>query len=176
MKEVRTKIRGVTYDDPRSGLNRQKIIKRYVRAGMRLYLEPEDENSYESDAIMILLRRSGKMYHLGYVGSELSQWMGSMLRSGRNMNAWVTEVTGGTRKKKSRGVNILIQIDDEEPGAAGTIRPASIPESIPKQTRPARKVRVAGREWTILQLVVIIIGLCSISFCLFGLILNLFES
>jgi hypothetical protein len=116
--EIKTKISGVTHDDPRSGINRQKLIKKYVRSGMRLKAQREPENPYDPDAVMLILERRGllrlrkRRFHLGYLPRLRAAMVSDYLKKRKPVEVVVLDVTGGTRKKKTRGVNVVIRVRD----------------------------------------------------------------
>lgn len=109
--EIHTKIRGVTFDDPVSGMHRQAIIKAFVRPGTELELRPDPTNPVDPSAVGVWLVRkvmlvSSKQYHLGYLTHELATEMRSKMAKGVHIKVTVLNVTGG--KDKTVGVNILL--------------------------------------------------------------------
>lgn len=114
IQEIHTKIRGVTYDDPASGVNRQDIIRAFVKPGTKLELRPEATNPVDSEAIAVWLRNKSllmgkKEYHLGYLSHELAHEMRTHLAQGIQPVVTVLGVTGGTKEQPTRGVNIVIR-------------------------------------------------------------------
>ena len=109
MEEQRTKIKGVTRDDPHTGINRQEIIRRYVRSGSRLTPRLEPDNPADPDAVALWLENDEGQFHLGYLSHERAEIVGGMLRAGQTLDVTVSEVTGGVKGKPTRGVNVVIR-------------------------------------------------------------------
>ena len=113
LHEFHTKVTGVTFDDPHSGLNRQEIIAAHVRPGMRVHLRPEPDNPVDALAVGVwvsvggLLRR--RDYQIGYLFQERAREVRALLQDGHGVDAKVTDVTGGTRDKPTYGVNLVIR-------------------------------------------------------------------
>jgi len=111
-QQIRSKVSGVTYADPISGRARQDIIKQHLVKGMRLVAELEPDNPYGENAVMLIACPKGRrerQFHIGYIGSRVSDVVAKALREGEDVRVTVTDMTGGTRSKKTRGVNILIE-------------------------------------------------------------------
>jgi len=109
MEERRTKIRGVTRDDPHTGINRQEIIRHYVHSGTRLTPRLEPDNPVNSKAVALWLETADGQFHLGYLSDEHAASVGERLRAGQTLDVTVSEVTGGVRDKPTRGVNVVIR-------------------------------------------------------------------
>jgi DNA-dependent RNA polymerase auxiliary subunit epsilon len=111
--EENSKISGVTHTDPQSGKPRQQLIKDYLRPGTRLEPILEPDNAYDPNAIglWITVKKflSEKRYHIGYINKIRAEHLAAKMRSGMKVNVIVTEITGGTRDKPTRGVNIAIR-------------------------------------------------------------------
>jgi len=107
--EERTKIRGVTRDDPHTGMNRQEIIRQYVQSGTRLIPRLEPDNPVNPRAVALWLETESKQFHLGYLSDAHAENVGEVLRAGRPVEVTVSEVTGGMKGKPTRGVNIVIR-------------------------------------------------------------------
>lgn len=107
--EERTKIKGVTRDDPHTGINRQEIIQRYVHSGTRLTPRLEPDNPADPDAVALWLENDEGQFHLGYLSHERAATVGAMLRAGQMLDVSVSKVTGGVKGKPTRGVNIVIR-------------------------------------------------------------------
>lgn len=111
-KKIRTKVFGVSHH------NRQEIIRKQIRPGQQLLLIREPGNPIDRNAIGVwvevkkLLRR--KRYQLGYLSEERAQLIAPVLDVGWPYTAVVDKVTGGSREKPTRGINIYIEL--EEPG------------------------------------------------------------
>ena len=119
-EEERTKIKGVTFDDPHTGMNRQEIIRRYVRSGTRLVPRLEPDNPVDPGAVAIWLENEDGQFHLGYLSKERAETVGGMLRAGCDLEATVSGVTGGVAGKPTLGVNIVIrEVAVSEPESKG---------------------------------------------------------
>lgn len=113
-KEIRTKIHGVSRFDKASGKERQQIIKQYIKPGTDLIAKLEPDNPVDPNAIAIWYERPGRLfgktaYHLGYLSEEWAAELAPLLRKGVKLKVDVLAVTGGTKEKESRGVNIVIR-------------------------------------------------------------------
>lgn len=109
MEEERTKIKGVTRDDPHTGMNRQEIIRRYLRPGTRLTPRLEPDNPVNPKAVALWLETADGQFHLGYLSDEHAVSVGERLRAGQHLEVIVSKVTGGVRDKPTRGVNVVIR-------------------------------------------------------------------
>jgi len=107
--EIKTKIRGVSHRDPHTNKPRQKIIRSHVRTGTKIIPVLEPENPYGDHTIGLWVTARRKRYHLGYISTDLSERLTRIMRSGIPLTITVIQVTGGTRGKKTRGVNISIR-------------------------------------------------------------------
>jgi len=112
--EIPSKVAGTTHKDPMSGKSRQELIRRYVRPGTLLIVEREPDNPYgEGHAVKLILERKGRLrrkrYHLGYVTKRAAPEVDAALRAGKRVDVIVMDVTGGTKEKPSRGVNVMIR-------------------------------------------------------------------
>jgi hypothetical protein len=94
---IHSKVRGVTADD------RQAVIKKTVKTGMRLTAIREPKNTHDKNAIGLW---SGKK-QVGYVSSDLAGELSRWMDSGKPLTVTVTELTGGG-KEHAIGVNIVI--------------------------------------------------------------------
>lgn len=103
-----TKISGVTYADPASGMARQDLIRLHVTPGTRLSAELED-NPHDPNAVALWLDAMGKRYHIGYVPASRARYLAPKLREGLRVEVVVLSVTGGTPTKPTRGVNIALR-------------------------------------------------------------------
>ena len=111
-----TKVVGVTFKNP-DGAKRQDIIERRCYPGDELGFVPEPENPHADHAVavFVLKRRwfgGVKSYQIGYLSDDtgIAADMFRHIQNRRRIGAAITEVTGGTRKKPTRGVNIEITI------------------------------------------------------------------
>lgn len=127
--EVHSKIAGVTFPCPKTGVPRQEIIRRYVWAEMSLTPVPEPNNPYSKTGKAVGLQvkaNDGVVYHVGYLNEKVSPVVFDAIRSRKPASVVVTEVTGGSTHKNTLGVNILVRWtgrpledeSDEEPEPA----------------------------------------------------------
>lgn len=127
--EIRSKIAGVTHEEPHTGIPRQKIIKRHLRPGTKLTAIPEPDNPYGDNAIGLWVRVKRKRYHLGYFTSRISEHMADVIAAGAQLDITVKEITGGTRGKDTRGVNIYVRYI--EPAVYPHRQPSSVEVATP---------------------------------------------
>lgn len=118
-RSFHSKISGTSHKNS-DGSDRQDYIKRYVKAGDDLVLAPEPYNPVSPAAIALFvlretgtLRKSREALQLGYVAGELAPEIHRMWADGKRVRVAVSEVTGGTRDKPSRGVNLLFEVVEE---------------------------------------------------------------
>jgi hypothetical protein len=109
-REIKTKLVGVTRGD------RQKLIKKHANSGLAVELVPEPKNPVNPKAVAVYLKqvrrfRRDKKHHLGYLTDERAELIQDYWQKGRAVTAIITDVTGGTKGKETRGVNILISIE-----------------------------------------------------------------
>lgn len=110
--EIETTISGVTFDDPVTGINRQKLIKAYVKPGLTLHPELEPDNPVDPGAVglhfskRIVLRKQD--IHIGYVPKNYSARIAALLADGHTVHISVIKRTGGTKEKSNYGVVIKI--------------------------------------------------------------------
>lgn len=103
-REIRTKVFGVTHG------NRQDVIKKRVKAGMRLSLVAEPDNPVDPLAIAVYVPAGTfkGAAQIGYLSQKLAKDVTQLLADGARLNATVLNVTGGEDGKETRGVNILV--------------------------------------------------------------------
>lgn len=109
-KEIKSKVSGVTFE------HRQPAIQAHGKAGRKLVLVPEPENPVDSNAVAVYLERSrligkNQHYHIGYLNGRLAEDVQTAWTKGQTVTAKITEITGGTKDKPTRGVNILVTIE-----------------------------------------------------------------
>lgn len=126
MQTINSKVAGTSHKNE-DGEKRQEIIKDYCRRGKRLRLIREPGNQYDSNAISIWVK--DRLFYLipvhtqiGYVTAVAAETVADHMDSGGEAFAKITEITGDTKGKRNRGVNIEI-----------TCAPAGTPQ--PRQTR-----------------------------------------
>lgn len=112
MSEFFSKIVGVTAKNP-DGMDRQKCINAYVRAGMPLLLRPEPCNKYDENAVAVYVKArvlfifSG-FFQIGYLKSEVAKEVSKFIAAGGAVSCCVSEVTGSFSRGMSLGVNIRL--------------------------------------------------------------------
>jgi len=114
MKEIRTKIRGVTFDDPVNNIPRQKIIRRFIRPGTKLLARLEPNNPADAEAVAVWLKKRAFVfwaveYHLGYLVHSVAQDVRKQILNDKPVHITVLNVTGGSKDKPTRGVNVIIR-------------------------------------------------------------------
>ncbi|RMG98279.1 MAG: hypothetical protein D6706_07435 [Chloroflexi bacterium] len=112
--EIKTKIAGVSFDND-DGSSRQEIIRRRVRSGQTLRLIREPGNKYDRNAIGVWVEWKRpllgmKRAQVGHIGSHISAEIAPLIDAGWTAEATVMSITGGTRRKNARGVNIKINM------------------------------------------------------------------
>lgn len=100
---IHSKVRGVNFE------NRQELIKRHVRPGMRLAAIRELQNPHGSNAIGLW---AGKV-QIGHLSSDLADELAPYMDHGGKITVTVIEFTGGG-PGESIGVNIVIDKNAEE--------------------------------------------------------------
>lgn len=117
---IHSKVRGVTADD------RQAIIQKSVRPGMRLAAIREPKNPHGKNAIGLW---AGKR-QVGYISSELADEIAPQMDAGKPIIVTVTDLTGNG-PGESIGVNIVIDLQGDAEATVGS--PSAAPE-----VKPAR--------------------------------------
>lgn len=104
-----SKVAGVTYNNE-DGDSRQKIIKKYCKAGDELELIREPDNEHSPTAIGVWLKKPS--LKIGYVrsASDLSKRLSEHLNRGRTIRCKVSNVTGGQDDKETLGVNMFVEV------------------------------------------------------------------
>jgi hypothetical protein len=115
VQTIRTKIRGVTWDN-RDGKNRQQIIRQWCHSGDAIDLSREPTNRFDSNAIQVRRIvccegpdkfRLGET--LGYLSHELAEKLApDMDKRQHTLMGTITAVMGG-EYQHSLGVNIQIE-------------------------------------------------------------------
>jgi hypothetical protein len=112
---IRTKISGVTFPNP-DGTNRQKIIRRYCRAGKPLEVRHEPKNRHDRNALGLWIMSRAFFifpvwYQVGYVSEDIAEDLKPYRLAGATITARILDVTGGGWFK-NYGVNIELTITD----------------------------------------------------------------
>ena len=100
---IYSKLQGVTRTN-RDGTNRQEIITELCYQGQQLVLM-RSPNSYSHNNLDIYVA-----YQVGHVNPELADLLAPILDEGGLVRAQITDITGGTEEKPTRGVNIEFTI------------------------------------------------------------------
>lgn len=103
MQTLYSKLSGVTHANP-DGADRQEIINALCYDGQPLFLLREP-NQYSYDNIGVYIA-----FQVGYVNPELAGELAPLLDEGVPVQAQITEVTGGTEDKPTRGINVSFTI------------------------------------------------------------------
>jgi hypothetical protein len=119
-----SKIYGTSHKNT-DGTDRQEIIKKHCRKGMRLILKSEPNNQYDPHAIGIWVKVRvwfffSKELQLGYINQELSYELSEYLKK-NEIIVTISDVTGGG--SKYYGVNIEIDKQGEEKPKIRTVPP-----------------------------------------------------
>ena len=105
---IKTHVHGVSHGD------RQELIRRFCKEGTIITLKREPNNPYGHEAIGVWVKRKGLFtssdVQIGYVASDLAKRLAPIMDAGGNVIGKVINVTGGTRDKETRGVNIELEV------------------------------------------------------------------
>ena len=96
---IYSKIQGVTYTN-RDGTERQEIIANLCYPGQQLVLM-RAPNQYNANNLDIYIA-----FQIGQVSNEMADLLAPILAEGGVVRANITEITGGTEDKPTRGVNV----------------------------------------------------------------------
>lgn len=115
MREIRTKVVGVTHDN-NDGSNRQKWVRKLIEGDFLFFLHDPD-NPHDPNAIEIYYEHQGwfrtSYKQIGHLGREVAEQVATHMSRGGQAGAEVTEVTGGPWDKPTYGVNILVFMLEE---------------------------------------------------------------
>lgn len=100
--EFFSKIVGTTFCDG------QKELKD-LNQGDKLILNREDNNPYDENAVAVY---TDYMVKLGYIPKETAKGLREQVKLWSNVEAEVSEITGGTAGKDNLGCNIKITITE----------------------------------------------------------------
>jgi hypothetical protein len=118
MRMVRSKVAGVSFRN-RDGSDRQRIIRRFCRAGGSLDVRLEPDNRYSEDAIGLWVRGRWLFifparYQVGYVKNAIASEIREDVVRGCRISVRILEVTGGGWfRRHYYGVNIEIRLGSE---------------------------------------------------------------
>jgi hypothetical protein len=107
LRSWHTSVAGVTKKN-RDGRSRQEVIAE-CRRGEDLLLLREPDNPKDPNAIKVC-RLLGDQ--VGYISSDVASRMADEMDGGKKFSAKVSEITGGERGKRTRGVNIEISVHE----------------------------------------------------------------
>ncbi len=105
METIFSKLSGVTRTNM-DGTSRQEIIGELCYEGQQLLLIREP-NQYSHDNIGVYVA-----YQVGYVNPELAQEIAPLIDQGTAVDARITNITGGSEERPTRGVNVEFLIYD----------------------------------------------------------------
>ena len=106
METFFTKVAGVSFENE-DGESRQSIIRKCNEGGTVL-LEREPDNPHDRYAIAVFARAGWQVKQIGYLNRGMAWKVSQHMQKGRKIRANITEITGGTHKKPTLGVNIGI--------------------------------------------------------------------
>lgn len=112
MGTFHTKVAGVTASNA-NGTSRQAYIAKFCRAGMPVTFMREPDNSYDSNAVAVFITGRALIFfsapvQIGYLNAELAPEIARHMDKGGHVSAVVSDVTGGSGKKRSLGVNLEV--------------------------------------------------------------------
>jgi single-stranded-DNA-specific exonuclease len=103
VETIYSKLQGVTRTN-RDGSQRQDVIAELCYQGQQLLLM-RAPNQYSHNNLDVYVA-----YQVGQVNPELADLLAPILDEGRVVRAHITEITGGTEDKPTRGVNVSFTI------------------------------------------------------------------
>lgn len=135
---IRTKVRGVTFDND-DGSNRQEVIRRCCRQGTPLAAIRDPDNPHGDTAIGLWAEHRGRPVQVGWISSELAERLAPHMDEVDQVDVVVLEVTGGG--DKTMGLNVELR----DPTPAGDKLRARLERSIDRLVKPRRKA-ASGRS------------------------------
>ncbi len=103
VETIYSKLQGVTRTN-RDGTSRQEIIAELCYQGQQLVLM-RSPNQYSENNLDVYVA-----YQVGQVKPELADLLAPILDDGSIVRAQITDITGGSEEKPTRGVNIEFTI------------------------------------------------------------------
>lgn len=103
LETIYSKLQGVTRTN-RDGTDRQEIIADLCYQGQQLLLM-RTPNQYSENNLDVYVA-----YQVGQVNPELADLLAPILDEGGIVRAHVTDITGGSEDKPTRGVNVSFTI------------------------------------------------------------------
>ena len=99
VETIYSKLQGVTRTNS-DGSERQDVIAELCYQGQRLLLmRAPNQYSYNNLDVYVA-------YQVGQVNPELAELLAPILDEGGIVRAQITDITGGTEEKPTRGVNV----------------------------------------------------------------------
>ena len=105
VRSFHTKVVGVTKKNE-DGSKRQEVIAG-CKVGELVVLIRESENPYDSNAIAVY---HSSRKQIGFIAADLAEQLAPDLDSGQTISSRISDLTGGTPEKPSRGVNLEITV------------------------------------------------------------------
>jgi single-stranded-DNA-specific exonuclease len=105
IETIYSKLQGVTRHNP-DGSSRQEIIAQLCYQGQQLLLMRQT-SQYSRNEIGVYVA-----FQIGHVNPELADLLAPIIDQGGVVRAHVTEITGGTEEKPTRGVNVEFTLYD----------------------------------------------------------------
>lgn len=115
MEEFFSHVVGVTSANS-DGKARQGIIKKFCTEGASLVLEREAENEFDINAIAVYVTYSSVLSmmktkaQIGYIPEQTAVGLARSMDAGETVSVSISEITGGSGRKKNIGVNIIIRV------------------------------------------------------------------
>ncbi len=94
---IYSKVMGTTFTD---------MAKLNIKEGDELMLNREPNNKYDKNAIRV----SWGVIKIGYIKKELAKDMAKAMDKGKKYKCYVSNVTGGTKGKTNKGINIRLEL------------------------------------------------------------------
>jgi hypothetical protein len=105
MEIMYSKLSGVTHHNP-DGTSRQEIIAELCYKDQPLMLVRQP-NQYSYDNIGVYIA-----FEIGYINPELAGQLAAILDEGGEIEARISDITGGSADKPILGVNVMFHIYD----------------------------------------------------------------
>jgi len=103
LETIYSKLQGVTRTNPDGGARQDVIAELCYNGQTLLLLREPDAYSYNNIGVYVA-------YQIGQVNPEVADLLAPLLDQGGLVQAQITEITGGTEDKPTRGVNVAFTI------------------------------------------------------------------